>query len=292
MFGQKLYFPKDSMINIGKFNKLKVIREEAHGFYLEGDETWDDILLPNKYAPDDLEIDDEIEVFVYFDSDDLIIATTLKPYATVGEFAALEVSAVDSVGVFLDWGLEKELFVPFREKLFEMLPGKKYVVYIYIDSSGRIAASTRIAKHASKITPPFKERQKVELLPFHDTDMGVNAIINGSHLGLIYNDEIYSKLTLGEKITGYIKKIRPDNRIDLRLQPDGLGGRVDLSEEIFLKLKESGGTLNINSKTSAETIYSMFNVSKKKYKIALGLLYKKELIIMTEDGIALRETSK
>ena len=149
------------MINLGKYNRLKVIEKEAQGFYLEGNETWGDILLPNKYVPEGLQIGDEIDVFVYFDSEDLIIATTQRPYATVGEFSSLKVSSVESIGVFLDWGLEKELFVPFREKLFEMQPGQNYVVYIYIDSSDRIAASTRIAKYASKEPPPFKEHQQV-----------------------------------------------------------------------------------------------------------------------------------
>ena len=276
------------MLKIGKFNKLKVLKEMPQGFYLDGDEEWESILLPHAYAPENLKINDEINVFIYFDSKDIIVATTQIPYATVGEFASLEVSSVESVGVFLDWGLDKELMVPFREKLFEMTPGKKYVVYIYVDSSGRIAASTRIAKYATNNKPiPYTKHQKVELLPYHNTDMGVNAIVNGRHLGLIYKDEIYNKLTLGTKVTGFIKKVRDDNRIDLTLHPEGLGGRVDLSEEILKKLNASGGTLNMNAKTPAETINTTFNVSKKKFKVALGLLYKKKLIDITDNGIKL-----
>ncbi len=277
------------MLNIGKFNLLEVIKKEEHGFYLEGGDHWGNILLPNKYVPEGLKVGDEINVFVYLDSKDIVIATTQRPYAMVGEFASLEVSSVEEMGVFLDWGLEKELFVPFREQIFEMLPGRKYVVYVYIDSSYRIAASTRINNYTSTEKPPFRDFQKVELLPYQVTDLGVNAIVEGTHKGLIYKEEIYNKMPLGVKLTGYIKKIRADNKIDLRLQPEGLGGREELAEQIIAKLKKSGGSLNITSKTPAATISSMFNVSRNKFKIALGYLYKNQQISLLDDGITLKK---
>ncbi len=274
------------MIKIGKYNTLEVVKKLEHGFYLGGDDKWGDILLPNKFAPEDLKINDSIKVFLYLDSDDIIIATTETPYATVGQFASLEVSSIENFGLFLDWGLDKELFLPFREKLFDMEIGKKYVVYIYVDSSDRIAASTRIAKYArNKFPIPFKEHQKVDLLPYHTSDMGVNAIINGTYFGLIYKDEIYNPIELGKPITGYIKKVRHDKKIDLRLQPDGLSGTKDLSEIIMNQLKASGGSLPVNAKTPAPVINSMFNVSRKKFKMALGSLYKKKLIEIHDNSI-------
>jgi len=275
------------MIEIGKFNKLQVIRQVSHGFYLEGDKEWDDILLPNKYAPENLKVGDEIEVFIYFDSEDRIIATTQRPYATVGEFASLEVSSVENIGVFLDWGLEKDLFVPFREKLFEMLPGQSYAVYIYIDSSNRIAASTRIKKYIDASPAPFAVGEKVDLLPYHSTDLGIKAIINGTHSGLIYHDDIVNDLKLGEFTQGYIKTLRDDNKVDLSLRPLGKECRQDLVEQIISKLKESGGSLAVTSKTPANTINSMFQVSRNKFKIALGHLYKKKIISITDAGISL-----
>lgn len=281
------------MVKLGKFNKLTVNKQVEYGFYLQGDAHWGDILLPKKYVPKGLKLNDEIEVFVYIDSEDTIVATTQKPYATVGEFAVLKVKSVENIGVFLDWGLEKDLFVPYREMLYDMHPGQSYIVYIYVDSSERIAASTRVVKFIDKSPAPFSEGQKVELLPYQFTNLGVNALINGSHLGfshsgLIFKDEIISNLKLGEKIFGYIKKIRDDNKIDLSLQPEGTEGRVELADQIIAKLKEVGGSLDITAKTPADTIHAMFGVSRNKFKIALGYLYKKKLISIDENSISLK----
>lgn len=275
------------MIDIGKINNLEVIKQEKHGFYLKGDEPFGNILLPNKNAPKNLKINDKLDVFIYFDSEDTIIATSKKPLALVGEFASLKVSSIEDFGVFLDWGLEKELFVPHREQLFKMMPGQSYVVYVYVDSSQRIAASTRIAKFIDKSPPPYREGDQVELLPYQKTDLGVKAIINGSHDGLIFKDDIVHNLKLGQKTQGYIKKIRSDNKVDLGLSFEKDGRRKELAEQILIKLKASGGRLEVNSKSSAEVINAMFKVSRNKFKVALGHLYKKRLISTDETGISL-----
>ncbi len=275
------------MVHLGKYNSLRVLKQESHGFYLVGDEKYQEIFLPNKYAPKNLIVDDELEVFVYLDSEDRIIATTLRPLATVGEFATLEVTSNEGFGVFLNWGLEKDLFVPFREQLFDMHKGQSYVVYLYIDSSGRISASTRINKFIQTTAPAFSEGDQVELLLYQKTSMGFSAIINGTHSGLIYNDTIRSDLKLGLKTSGFVKKIREDNKIDLTLYPEGLDGREDLAEQILRKLISSKGRLELNAKTSAKVIHAQFNVSKKKFKIALGYLYKKKLISIDDNGITL-----
>ncbi|MBT4763184.1 MAG: GntR family transcriptional regulator [Bdellovibrionaceae bacterium] len=275
------------MIKLGKFNTLKVLRREEQGFYLEGDEEWGNILLPNKYIPEGLEIDQDIEVFIYFDSEDIIIATTKKPLATVGEFASLKVAQAAEFGIFLDWGLEKDLFVPFREQIFKMEVGQSYVVHIYVDSSNRISASTRLNKYLGRSLAQFKEGQPVDLLLYQTTSMGYKAIIDGSHSGLIFKDDIVNNLRIGQKVEGFIKKIREDGKFDLSLRPLVKAKTDDLSAQIIEKLKEAGGTLDINSKSSAESINAMFNVSRKKFKVALGALYKKKIISTDDSGIQL-----
>lgn len=274
-------------VKLGKMNQLRVIKEVDHGFYLQGDESWNEILLPRKLATEGLEIDDEIDVFVHFDSKDMIVATTQVPFAQVGDFAVLKVSSVEKFGAFLDWGLDKELFVPFREQLFKMTPGESYVVYLYIDKSNRIAASTRISQFIDKNMPKLKVGEEVGLLPYHKTEMGIKAVINGQYSGLIYEDDIRHDLKLGQKMKGYIQKIRNDNKIDLSLQAPGLRGRKGLSQQILEKLKASGGTLPVTAKTPADTISEMFGVSRKKFKIALGFLYKNNLISIEDDKIIL-----
>jgi len=275
------------MIQIGRMNTLRVVREVEHGFYLKGDEEWDDILLPRKLAEPDTELDEEIEVFVHFDSKDMVVATPQVPYAMVGDFAALRVSKVEDFGVFLDWGLDKELFVPFKEQLFKMEPDQICAVYIYIDKSERIAASTRLSKFIDTKKPGLSEGDSVDLLLYQETDMGIKAIINNQYSGLIYQDDIRSNLKPGQKMKGFISKIRADYKIDLVLQPDGLAGRKDLADQILDKIKKAGGTLNVSAKTPSDQISNMFGVSRKKFKIALGFLYKKRLITIEDDKISL-----
>lgn len=275
------------MIELGRHNYLKVLRKEEKGYFLEGDDIFGDILLPYKFAPSHLKINDEIEVFVYLDSEDLSIATTLKPYAVVGEFAALKVSSVEDFGVFLDWGLDKELLVPFREQLYEMRKGQSYIVYLYIDKTNRIAATTRLKPYIQREKPIFKEGDEVEALLYQQTDLGIKAIVSGSHDGLIYKDDIMNHLKIGQKITAYVKTIRSDYKIDLSLRPIEKSSEDSLPQDILKKLEDAGGTLNITAKTQADIINSMFHTSRKKFKIALGSLYKKRLITVDEDKISL-----
>lgn len=268
-------------------NKLKVVRAVEHGFYLEGDEEWEDILLPRQLVKGELKIGDEVDVFVHFDSEDRIVATPQVPYAQVGDFASLRVSKVEEFGTFLDWGLDKELFVPFREQLFKMVPDQFCAVYIYIDKSERIAASTRLAKFIDTQKPDLRVGTPVELLVFQESELGLKAIVNNQFCGLIYKENIRTPLKPGQKTKGFVDKIRSDNKIDLILQPHGLSGRKELADQILDKIKEAGGTLDVSAKTPADQISALFGVSRKKFKIALGYLYKNRRITIEDDKIRL-----
>lgn len=275
------------MIHLFTFNTLKVSHQAEHGFYLEGNEEWGDILLPNKDVPEDLQVGDQIEVFLHYDHSDRIIATTREPFAEVGEFALLEVASNESIGVFLDWGLEKQLFVPKSEQLFRMKVGESYVVFVYVDRSGRVAATTRLDGRLSKEKPPYKGGEAVNLLVYQQTDLGFKAVVDGEFEGLLFKGEHLNHLKPGMQLKGYIKFVHDNHKIDLLIQPEGLVGRGDLSDLILEKLKEAGGRLEVTSKSSADVILDMFGVSRKKFKVALGHLYKKRLITIDDKGIRL-----
>ncbi len=277
------------MIKIGNVNLLKVARRVEIGVFLAGGgETEEsDILMPKRYVPEGTEVGDELEVFVYYDSEDRLVATTETPFAKVGDFALLKVASVNSVGAFLDWGLPKDLFLPFAEQSRNLSPGQKVAVFIYIDKSQRISASMRLDRHVDKSPLDYKVEQKVELFLVGKTDLGFKAIINGRHVGVIYKNEVFQDLSYGQRLPGYIKKIREDGKIDLILQPVGSKGSQDLGQKILEILKSKGGFLPIHDKTSPEEIYDLFGASKKKYKMALGGLYKKRLISVDEDGVRL-----
>ncbi|MBI5217728.1 MAG: GntR family transcriptional regulator [Bacteroidia bacterium] len=280
------------MAQIGKLNTLKVVKELDFGVYLDG-EAHGEILLPRRYVPIDCKIDDMIEVFIYLDSEDRIIATTEKPFAIAGEFACLDVIAMNTVGAFLNWGLPKDLLVPFREQKLKMEKGKSYIVYIYIDKeSNRIAASTKLDNFLDKLPPDYREGQEVDLLVCNPTDIGFRAIINGSHWGILYKNEVFQKLVKGQKIKGFIKKIRDDKKIDLCLQKDGFEKVDKLSEKIIAILKEQNGFIKVTDKSPAKIISDLFGVSKKTYKKSVGALYKKKLIAIEENGIRLITQSK
>lgn len=275
------------MLEIGRLNNLRVVKEVDFGVYLDGGE-FGEILLPKKYVPKDCLPDSIIEVFIYFDSEDRIIATTQKPYAMVGEFAELKVVSVSTVGAFLDWGLQKDLLVPFREQKQKLIKGKSYVVYIYFDEkSERIAASTKLNKYLSTAPIDFQPREEVDLLIYDETEIGYNAIINNAHLGLIHKNDIFQTLETGQKIKGYIKNIREDDKIDLLLQKPGYGKVDDLSKKILELIKQHGGFVSVTDKSPPEIIYKIFGVSKKTYKKAIGSLFKKRLITIEDDGIKL-----
>ena len=275
------------MAEIGVYNNLRVIKEVDFGVYLDGGEH-EEILLPRRYVPEDCKVDDIIKVFVYLDSEDRFIATTETPYAIVGDFALLKVVAVESVGAFLDWGLLKDLLVPFGEQSPTMEKDKSYIVRIYVDKqSNRIAATTRLDRYLDNTPGNFHAAQEVELLICNQTDIGYKAIINGTHWGVLYSNEVFQPLKSGQKIKGYIKKVREDNKIDLSLHKPGYERVDDITDTILNVLKEQGGFISVTDKSSPETINKLFGVSKKTYKKAIGAIYRKKLIIIEDDGIRL-----
>jgi len=277
-----------NMLQIGKLNTLKIVKEVDFGLYLDGGEEYGEILLPKRYVPEKFEIEDNLEVFIYRDSEDRIIATTETPIAMVGDFALMEVASVNDFGAFLEWGLQKELLVPFREQKNDMEKGKSYVVYVYLDDeTKRIAASSKLNKFLDNIPVEYEPNQEVNLFIASKTDLGYNAIINGVHWGILYENEVFKPLERGQKIKAFIKKVREDEKIDLYLHKAGYDKVDALTNKILETLKEEGGFLEINDKTPSTIIYEVFGESKKTFKKALGTLYKKRLIDIEKRGIKL-----
>lgn len=274
------------MIEIGRFNKLKVVKKVEFGVFLDGAEDGE-ILLPHRNCPESCEIGDEIEVFIYRDSEDRLVATTDVPFAQLGEFANLRVKALEKVGAFLDWGLPKDLLVPFSEQTRELRTGQYALVFLYLDKSDRICGSMRLDRYIDKTPGTYETEQAVDLLIAARTDLGFKAIINGRHWGMLYANEVFTNLEVGQRTKGIVKSVRPDGKIDLSLQKLGHKGSDDIGEKILALLKARGGYLEINDKTAADVIYQFFGVSKKKYKMALGGLYKKRLITIEDNGIRL-----
>lgn len=278
------------MINIGQYNALRVTRKTAQGLYL-GDEEIEEVLLPWKYAPQETSISDELRVFVYLDSEDRMIATTLEPKITLHRFAYLPVKAVTQHGAFLDWGLEKDLFVPFREQRQKMIVGKSYLVYLYLDEdSERLAASSRLNRFLSNKELTVKEGDEVEVLIWEPSDLGMNVIINQQHKGLIYFNELHAQLQTGDVRRGYISKIREDNKLDVVLQKPGYENIEPNVEKILQKLRERGGYLPLTDKSEPHEIAKLLEMSKKTFKKAIGLLYKQRLIHLEDDGIYLKKS--
>jgi len=268
-------------------NTLHVMREVDFGVYLDGEELGD-ILLPKREVPEGTRVDDMLEVFVYFDSTDTIIASTLKPKTMVGEFASLQVIDNNEMGAFLDWGLPKDLLVPFREQSHKLITGNHYVVHTYLDNvSNRIAASTKLDKFLSDENPRFAVGDKVDLFIVNRTDLGYKAIIENAHWGLLFKDEVFQPLQQGQKLEGYIKNIRSDGKIDITLQEPGVQHMDAASQKILDSLKTAQGFLPFNDKTPPEVIYREFGLSKKVFKRSLGALYKKRLIKLEPRGIQL-----
>ncbi|MBR5323841.1 MAG: GntR family transcriptional regulator [Muribaculaceae bacterium] len=278
------------MIQLGKYCTLKVVKELDFGMYLDGGEEFGEILLPTKYIPKGTMVGDELEVFLYLDSEDRIIATTLRPFAQAGEFAYLQVASVNRVGAFLDWGLPKDLLVPFREQRSEMKQGYKYIVYIYADvESRRLVASAKLNKFLDNTPVEYEYNQEVDLLVTQKTDLGWKVIVNSRHSGMIYDNEIFVPIQKGDRIKGYVKHIRSDEKLDITLQKTGYDVEAmdALAKEIFEKLKASGGIIPLSDKSSAEEIAEIFGCSKKSYKKAIGSLYKAKLINITPKTIEL-----
>lgn len=247
--------------------------------------------MPGKYVPHGASEGDMVEVFVYFDSEDRLVATTEKPKVQVGECAALLCKSVTRHGAFMDWGLLKDLFVPFREQQTELREGRTYVVFVYIDKlTGRIAGSTRLGKHLNKSLPEVDEFEPVKLLISGKTPLGYTAVFNNSHTGILYENEVFQPLKIGQQVEGYIKKLRPDGKTDLSLQLPGMGHVDDMADKILTMLRKNGGYIGVTDKSSPEDIYDRFGMSKKVWKKAVGMLYKERRIELTPNGIRLTGT--
>ena len=274
-------------IKIGQYNTLRVVKILDFGVYLDGHEMGE-ILMPTKWVPNDTKVDDELEVFIYFDSEDRPIATTVKPKAMVGEFAWLKAKAVNRIGAFLDWGLDKDLLVPFKEQNAKMEEGRSYLVYLYVDPrSKRIAASAKLEKYLDIEPLDYKPGQEVDLLIWTKSDMGYKAVVDQKHTGLLYFNEIFQELMPGQKMKGYISQIRPDGKIDLNLQKSGYDNIDQFTARLIQELKNNEGFLPLTDKSPPDEIYRFLQMSKKNFKKAVGLLYKTRLILIKDDGIYL-----
>lgn len=276
-----------SHIKLGKYNQLEVVKEVDFGVYLNGDEDGE-ILLPKRYVPEGTKPGDILNVFIYLDMEERLVATTLQPYVQVGEFACLEVAWVNQFGAFLNWGLMKDLFVPFREQKMKMQKGKRYVVYVHLDEeSYRIVASVKVEHFLSTEKPDYQPGQEVEVLVWQRTELGYKVIVENKFSGMLYHNEIFQPLEVGMRLTAFIKQVRPDGKIDLVLQKAGARKVDDFSEVLWQYIKDNDGFTPLNDKTDAEVIYHTFGVSKKTFKKAVGDLYKKRRIVLEEDGIHL-----
>ena len=278
------------MVEIGKYNTLKIVKDLDFGVYLDGGDDLE-ILLPARYVPRNVKPGDEVEVFIYHDNEGRIIATTAKPLAVVGEFQWMECKSVNDMGAFLEWGLMKDLLVPFREQKMPMREGKWYLVYVHLDHvTKRIVASARVDKFLDNVPPVYEFNQEVDLLVADETEIGYKVIINNLHWGLVYHNEIYRRLERGEHLKGYIKEVREDEKIDVSLTRLGYEKVEGIAGIILDALKVQNGFLPVHDKSPAEEIYSLFGCSKKSFKQAIGALYKKKLISIEPAGIRLIET--
>ena len=274
------------MVNIGKINKLQILKEVSFGLYLDGGGV--EILLPKRYVPKGYKIHDFLDVFIYIDSENRLIATTETPYAKVDECAYLKVVSVNNVGAFMDWGLMKDLLVPHNEQVQPLVEGKFYTVYVYLDhETDRIAGSVKLRNFLNETSVYYKDGQPVDLLICAQTDLGYRAVINNTHLGIIYENEVFQEISMGQKLKGYIKTIREDKKIDISLQRPAKEERDGLMINILDDLKQRGGTSDLTDKSPPDAIYRQFSVSKKNYKKALGRLYKQRLIKIDKKQISL-----
>jgi predicted RNA-binding protein (virulence factor B family) len=274
-------------IKLGDYNTLKVTKEVEFGMYLDGGEEGE-ILLPQRYVPEGCKPGDELKVFLYLDNEERLVATTLEPKAKVGDFAYLEVAWVNEYGAFLNWGLMKDIFCPFREQKMKMEIGNSYIVHIHIDEdSYRIVASAKVERYFNEDFPPYKTGDEVDLLIWQKTDLGFKVIIDNQYPGLVYEDQVFKMIHTGDRMKGYINLVRPDGKIDVMLQPVGRKQTKDFAETLLDYLKDNKGECELGDKSDAEDIKRRFGVSKKVYKRAIGDLYKRHLITILDKGIKL-----
>jgi predicted RNA-binding protein (virulence factor B family) len=279
---------KQFMVKVGDYNLLRVLREVDFGVYLDDGE--DGILLPKRFVPEGLAVGDEIKVLVYHDSEGRLIATTQEPMGVVGDIVKLKAVSVTNQGAFLDWGLMKDIFVPKSKQISGMRKGGEYLVKIYIDEqTGRVAATEKIEPFLSNDDLTVKENELVDLVVYRRTDIGYLVIINNKHTGVLHFNEIYRNITAGDKMKGYIKTIRPDNKIDVVVGKPGYERVEDEAAKILRLLQENNSYLPYHDKSLPEDIYEFFGMSKKAFKMAIGNLYKENKISLTKTGIKLLE---
>jgi predicted RNA-binding protein (virulence factor B family) len=280
------------MVEIGKLNKLRIVKEVDFGLYLDGGDMGE-ILLPLRYVPQKFEINDILEVFIYKDSEDRIIATTEIPLVMAGEFALLETVAVDRIGAFVNWGLMKDLLVPFSEQQVRMEKGKKYIIRVFLDEvTLRLAGSGRIEKFLDKSPSDLNVGDEVDILIANQTDLGFKVIINNKYSGVLYKNEIFQRIDRGQRLKAYISKIRDDKKIDVCLNKPGIEKIDILSNRLIKLLHENNGFLALNDKSNSEDIYLLLKESKKTFKKAIGALYKMKKILIEENGIRLNTVKK
>lgn len=276
-------------IKLGDYNRLTIVKEVDFGMYLDGGDEGE-ILLPKRYVPENCKPGDELEVFLYLDQDERLIATTQQPLAKVGEFACLEVAWVNQYGAFLNWGLMKDLFCPFHEQKQRMEIGNRYVVAVFIDEeSYRIAASAKVEHFFATDFPPYRPGEKVDLLVWQTTDLGFKVIIDHAYPGLVYRSQVFKSIRIGDSLQGYIMGVRPDGKIDVSLQPHGRQQTTNFAETLLQYLKDHDGFCELGDKSDAQDIKHRFEVSKKVYKKAIGDLYRRRLITLEDAGIRLVE---
>ena len=268
-------------MKIGEYNELRINRTVDFGAYLIDDDTHE-VLLPKRYLTPEMKVGDTIRVFVYNDSENRPVATTEQPHAVVGDFALMRVKAVNQVGAFLDWGLvAKDLLVPFSEQRIDMKVGRSYIVRVYLDeASQRIVASAKLAKFLNKTEPDYYHRQRVEVLVVQRTDLGYRVIIDNAHWGQIYQNEIYQDVNIGDRLTAFVKQVRPDGKVDVTLAKIEKMRVDDLADRILEYLKAHGGEMKLTDKSDPDDISKAFQCSKKDFKKALGLLYKEQKVTL------------
>jgi len=275
------------MINLGEYNTLTILRETDPGLFLS-DEEDNEVLLPNRYVPETFKIWDKLDVFVYLDNEERLVAVTDKPFIKKGEFALLRCNEVSKFGAFLDWGMVKELFCPFKEQAFKMKKGGWYLVYCYLDEeSNRLVASSKTNRFLDNKDLSVNQFDEVDLIASHPSDIGWNVIVNEKHLGLIYNDNIFQDMSVGDKLKGIVKKIRPGNKLDITLGQVGYRNIEPNAEKIMHHLHDNSGFLNLTDKSNPEDIKDTLQMSKKSFKKAVGTLYKQRQIEIKDDGIYL-----
>ena len=281
-----------SFIRLGDYNRMTVVKSVDFGLYLDGGDEGE-VLLPARYVPDGCKEGDEIEVFVYLDSEERLVATTQTPKARVGDFAFLTVSWVNEYGAFLDWGLMKDLFCPFREQKMKMEKDKGYIVHVHLDNeSHRIVASAKVEHYFDQSFPPYRHGDEVDLLVWQKTDLGFKVIIDNRFPGLVYGNQVFRQIHTGDRLTGYIDMVREDGKIDVMLQPTGWRMTKETADIILDYMESHGGTCPLTDKSPAEDIYQQFQVSKNSYKKAVGDLYKRRLITIEDDCIRLNKAAR